>query len=149
MSHDELVSWVKSRAVDNGYIVVTARSKKKGDVVKNVWLVCDRGGEHKTVATRRRSGSKKIGCPFKLVGVYNEKRLVWQLEVRNDEHNHEAAQHLEGHPFVRRSVRSHRIQRTSLTVMALERYSASAEERETTDCFFVYQEIGAPPRSST
>ncbi|KAD2394117.1 hypothetical protein E3N88_41094 [Mikania micrantha] len=51
---------------------------------------------------RRRSGSKKIGCPFKLVGVYNEKRLVWQLEVRNDEHNHEAAQHLEGHPFVRR-----------------------------------------------
>ncbi|KAD3338024.1 hypothetical protein E3N88_33545 [Mikania micrantha] len=90
------------RAVDNGYIVVTARSKKKGDVVKKVWLVCDRGGEHKAVATRRRSGSKKIGCPFKLVGVYNEKRLVWQLEVRNDEHNHEAAQHLEGHPFVRR-----------------------------------------------
>ncbi|KAD4889091.1 hypothetical protein E3N88_21164 [Mikania micrantha] len=102
MSHDELVAWVKSRAVDNGYIVVTARSKKKGDVVKKVWLVCDRGGEHKAVATCRRSGSKKIGCPFKLVGVYNEKRLVWQLEVRNDEHNHEAAQHLEGHPFVRR-----------------------------------------------
>ncbi|KAC9774265.1 hypothetical protein E3N88_45276 [Mikania micrantha] len=92
----------KSRGVDNGYIVVTARSKKKGDVVKKVWLVCDRSGEHKTVATRRSSGSKKIGCPFKLVGVYNEKRLVWQLEVRNDEHNHEAAQHLEGHPFVRR-----------------------------------------------
>ncbi|KAD0728472.1 hypothetical protein E3N88_43795 [Mikania micrantha] len=46
--------------------------------------------------------ARKIGCPFKLVGVYNEKRLVWQLEVRNDEHNHEAAQHLEGHPFVRR-----------------------------------------------
>ncbi|KAD4585737.1 hypothetical protein E3N88_23338 [Mikania micrantha] len=57
MSHDELVAWVKSRAVDNGYIVVTARSKKKGDIVK---------------------------------------------KVRNDEHNHEAAQHLEGHPFVRR-----------------------------------------------
>ncbi|KAD5802320.1 hypothetical protein E3N88_13680 [Mikania micrantha] len=101
MSHDELVAWVKSRAVDNGYIVVTARSKKKGDVVKKVWLVCDRGGEHKTVATRRRSGSKKIGCPFKLVGIYNEKHLVWQLKIRNDEHNHEAAQPLEGHPFVR------------------------------------------------
>ncbi|KAD2139051.1 hypothetical protein E3N88_30247 [Mikania micrantha] len=102
MFHDELVAWMKSRAVNNSYIVVTARSKKKGDVVKKVWLVCNRSGEHKTVATRRRSGSKKIGCPFKMVGVYNEKRLVWQLEVRNDEHNHEAAQHLEGHPFVRR-----------------------------------------------
>ncbi|KAL8196871.1 hypothetical protein R6Q57_024368 [Mikania cordata] len=76
MSHDELVSWVKSRAVDNGYIVVTARSKKKGDVVKKVWLVCNRSGKYKTVASRRRFGSKKIGCPFKPVGVYNEKRLV-------------------------------------------------------------------------
>ncbi|KAL8264642.1 hypothetical protein R6Q59_022772 [Mikania micrantha] len=64
MSHDELVVWVKNRSVDNGYIVVTARSKKKGDIVMKVWLVCDRSGEHKTIATRRRSGSKEIGCPF-------------------------------------------------------------------------------------
>ncbi|KAD3337732.1 hypothetical protein E3N88_33252 [Mikania micrantha] len=53
---EELMAWVKSRALDNGYIVVTGRSKKK------------KGTD----------------------------------EVRNDKHNHEPAQNLEGHPFVRR-----------------------------------------------
>ncbi|KAL8224883.1 hypothetical protein R6Q57_017440 [Mikania cordata] len=47
MSEEALVGWVKSRALDNGYIVVkrrTKKSKKTGSVIK-VWLMCDRGGE--------------------------------------------------------------------------------------------------------
>ncbi|KAD3067626.1 hypothetical protein E3N88_35506 [Mikania micrantha] len=47
-------------------------------------------------------GSKKIGCPFQLIGLYNEARESWKLQVINDNHNHEPAQHLEGHPYVRR-----------------------------------------------
>lgn len=45
-------------------------------------------------------------------------------------------------------VRSYLTQRTSLTVDVMDQYSASAEEQDTTDCFLVFQEIGAPPRRS-
>ncbi|MFS8011924.1 hypothetical protein Hanom_Chr14g01314711 [Helianthus anomalus] len=47
---------------------------------------------------------------------------------------------------VSRSLRSHLIQRTSLTVVAMALYSASADDRDTTDCFLDFQETGAPPR---
>ncbi|KAD2804929.1 hypothetical protein E3N88_38306 [Mikania micrantha] len=104
MSEEALVGWVKSRAVDNCYIVVKRRTKKSkttGSVIK-VWLMCDRGGEHNSIAILRRSGSKKIGFPFQLIGLYNEVRESWKLQVINDNHNHEPAQNLEGHPYVRR-----------------------------------------------
>ncbi|KAD3640592.1 hypothetical protein E3N88_29815 [Mikania micrantha] len=104
MSDEALVGWVKSRALDNGYIVVKRRTKKSkttGSVIK-FWLMCDRGGEHNSIAILRRSGNKKIGCPFQLIGLYNEVRESWKLQVINDNHNHERAQNLEGHPYVRR-----------------------------------------------
>ncbi|KAC9177479.1 hypothetical protein E3N88_46239 [Mikania micrantha] len=104
MSEEALLRWVKSRALDNGHIVVKRRTKKSkttGSVIK-VWLMCDRGGEHNSIAIFRRSGNKKIGCPFQLIGLYNEVRESWKLQVINDNHNHEPAQILEGHPYVRR-----------------------------------------------
>ncbi|KAD3067751.1 hypothetical protein E3N88_35631 [Mikania micrantha] len=104
ISVEELMAWVKSRALDNGYVVVTGRSKKKKgtDEVNKIWLLCDRGGKHNSTAILRRTGSKKIGCPFKLIGTYDIDSYGWKLQVRNDKHNHEPAQNLEGHPFVRR-----------------------------------------------
>ncbi|KAJ0924720.1 hypothetical protein HanRHA438_Chr04g0151641 [Helianthus annuus] len=45
-----------------------------------------------------------------------------------------------------RSLSNHRTHKISLTVDAMALYSASAEERETRDCFFDFQEIGAPPK---
>ncbi|KAD5960851.1 hypothetical protein E3N88_12323 [Mikania micrantha] len=76
MSEEALVGWVKSIALDNGYIVVKRRTKKSKttDSVIKVWLMCDHGGEHNSIAILRRSGSKKIGCPFQLIGLYNEVR---------------------------------------------------------------------------
>ena len=44
-----------------------------------------------------------------------------------------------------KDVRRLRSQTSSLVVIAMARYSASAEERETVVCFFVFQEIGHPP----
>ncbi|KAD3337353.1 hypothetical protein E3N88_32873 [Mikania micrantha] len=79
----------------------TKKSKTTGSVIK-VWLMCDRGGEHNSIAILRRSGSKKIGCLFQLIGLYNEVRESWKLQVINDNHNHEPAQNLEGHPYARR-----------------------------------------------
>ena len=47
------------------------------------------------------------------------------------------------------SFNSQRTYIISLTAVAIARYSASAEERDTTDCFFDFQDIGAPPNRST
>ncbi|KAJ0952291.1 hypothetical protein HanPSC8_Chr02g0070511 [Helianthus annuus] len=46
------------------------------------------------------------------------------------------------------SRKSHLIHKISLTALDMARYSASAEDLETTDCFLVLQEIGAPQRRS-
>ncbi|KAD7116624.1 hypothetical protein E3N88_03892 [Mikania micrantha] len=83
---EELMTWVKSRALDNRYVVVTGRSKKKKgtDEVNKIWLVCDLGGEHNSTAILRRTGSKKIGCPFKLIGIYDSDSYGWKLQVRNE-----------------------------------------------------------------
>ncbi|KAI3806408.1 hypothetical protein L1987_22313 [Smallanthus sonchifolius] len=84
---------------ENGYVFVTRRSRRKGDdstepFIK-VWLVCDRHGERASTATVRRAGSKKIGCPFKLEGEYQENTGDWKLTVKDDSHNHDPSQHLE------------------------------------------------------
>nr|GFD07883.1 hypothetical protein [Tanacetum cinerariifolium] len=46
---------------------------------------------------------------------------------------------------IRNSDSNQRTQRTSLTVEAMALYSASAKDRDTTDCFLLFQEIGVPP----
>ncbi|KAD4586664.1 hypothetical protein E3N88_24265 [Mikania micrantha] len=103
ISVEELMAWVKSRAIDNGFVVVTGQSKKKGtDEVNKIWLVCGRGGEHNSTTILRRTGSKKIGCPFKLIWIYDSDSYGWKLQVINDKHNHKPAQNIERHPFVKR-----------------------------------------------
>ncbi|KAI3809854.1 hypothetical protein L1987_19456 [Smallanthus sonchifolius] len=63
-SREQLVDWAMRRGRENGYVLVTRRSRRKGDdptepFIK-VWLVCDRHGERASTATVRRAGSKKI-----------------------------------------------------------------------------------------
>lgn len=45
-----------------------------------------------------------------------------------------------------KSPRSHLTHRTSHTILAIDLYSASAEDLEKTISFFVLHEIGDPPR---
>ncbi|KAF5774748.1 hypothetical protein HanXRQr2_Chr13g0604201 [Helianthus annuus] len=49
-SRKELVRWVQDTAKDNGYLIVTKRSNKRGENYK-IWFQCTFGGEHKSVAT--------------------------------------------------------------------------------------------------
>ena len=83
---------------------MTARTISKGSGSSSkktkIWLRCDRGGEHQTTAKVRSSGSKKVNCPFQLIGRlgYNG----WRLEVKEPYHNHEPFRHPEGHAFARR-----------------------------------------------
>nr|KAJ0196724.1 hypothetical protein LSAT_V11C700344410 [Lactuca sativa] len=61
-----------------------------------------KSGEYKTTNTIRASESRKTNCKFELQGKYSKVLDRWTLRVKCDQHNHEPAQHMEGHPFVRR-----------------------------------------------
>ncbi|KAK1422694.1 hypothetical protein QVD17_17980 [Tagetes erecta] len=56
-SRQELVNWVQNRGIEHGYVITTKRSKEKA-----IWLQCSLGGQYKSVATVRKTGSKKIGA---------------------------------------------------------------------------------------
>ncbi|KAD4585224.1 hypothetical protein E3N88_22825 [Mikania micrantha] len=50
----------------------------------------------------RRTGSKKTGCEFELIGKYERSCGGWKLRVVNNEHNHQGAEQLGGHPYAMR-----------------------------------------------
>ena len=95
-SRDELVDYVQKTGKDNDYVIVIKRSNKRGSNFK-VWFQCSLGGEYKSVPTVKKTGSKKIGCPFELIGFTESKGGVWKIEVTNPRHNHTPIENLEGH----------------------------------------------------
>ncbi|XP_076946341.1 protein FAR1-RELATED SEQUENCE 5-like [Bidens hawaiensis] len=96
-------NWAQKIGRENGVAVVTERTKNNaaGDVIK-IFLMCDRGGVYKSTAKVRRSGTRKTNCPFQLVGKYHNEYNGWALRVSHGDHNHELAQHMEGHPYAMR-----------------------------------------------
>ncbi|KAI3506403.1 hypothetical protein L1887_28761 [Cichorium endivia] len=103
-SRENLVDWVQNVAQSLGYVIVTKRTKTKpSGYVSKVVLMCDRGGVFKGQETStRNTGTRKINCPFELQACYYKLNDVWRLKVKNDQHNHDPATFLEGHPFARR-----------------------------------------------
>nr|KAJ0219272.1 hypothetical protein LSAT_V11C300129580 [Lactuca sativa] len=98
-SRGDLMMWVQNVARSQGYIIVTKRSKAiTKDFISKIVLGCDRGG----VARNKDAQTKKINCPFKLIGNHLKAHDGWKLRVVCDEHNHEPSIYMEGHPFVMR-----------------------------------------------
>ncbi|XP_076937851.1 uncharacterized protein LOC143605728 [Bidens hawaiensis] len=97
------MNWAQKIGRENGVVVVTERTKNNaaGDVIK-IFLMCDRGGVYKSTAKVRRSGTRKTNCLFQLVGKYHNEYNGWALRVSHGDHNHELAQHMEGHPYAMR-----------------------------------------------
>jgi hypothetical protein len=89
LAKDSLNFWARER----GYGVSIARSKaRKGgsrDICK-AYLICYRDN-NKSLLNRpvRRSGSRKMGCPFR--ATVTEREGVWMVEVQHAEHNHETS----------------------------------------------------------
>lgn len=102
-SRETLEDWVRNVGRALGYVVVTKRTKTKNGYLSKVVLMCDRGGVFRGNETStRNTGTRKIDCPFELHACYYKSRNVWMLKVKNDQHNHEPAMFLEGHPYARR-----------------------------------------------
>ncbi|XP_071736753.1 uncharacterized protein [Rutidosis leptorrhynchoides] len=105
-SRQELTDWVQNVGRSLGYIIITKRSSthnSSGGVTCKVTLMCDRCGIYKSQSSHRHSKlTKKTNCPFKLVGNNSKCSKFWTLKVICEEHNHEPAVHMKGHPYAMR-----------------------------------------------
>ena len=102
-SREELMEWVRNTGRSLGYAIVTKRSKTKNGYVSKVVLMCDRGGVYKSDKdSSRETGTRKINCPFEMVGKFSKKNGSWMLKVKPGEHNHPPGEYMEGHPILKR-----------------------------------------------
>ncbi|XP_021971840.1 PKS-NRPS hybrid synthetase CHGG_01239-like [Helianthus annuus] len=104
-SMDELVEWYRDVGRENGYALVTKRTiydKTPSGQPLKIWLTCDCAGEYKSTTTVRRSGTRKTGCKFQLIGTYRNKLGYWDLRFEEAKHNHEPFLYPEGHPSLMR-----------------------------------------------
>ncbi|KAH6810893.1 hypothetical protein C2S51_024655 [Perilla frutescens var. frutescens] len=102
-SRESLISWVRERAIPvGGYPrVIKKKPPTERDYIQqnlNDDEVSDEGKEREnSKMSSRETGSKRIGCPFRLKGQYLPECNQWMLEVVCGVHNHPQAQYLEGH----------------------------------------------------
>ena len=114
-SKETIRDWCMNRGINVNCVIVIKRSRMRNmlDNEKRSWmvLVCERSGKYidhkarghvpKTQKKRRRTGSRKCGCPFELHAHCLEDGK-WILKVRNGCHNHILPTVLTGHPYVAR-----------------------------------------------
>lgn len=101
-SHDELANWAQRTGREVGHVLVRRRSNTNAaGVVNKITIMCERGGKRDSRLTGPVKLSRKIDCPFRLVG-----RLTrddsWTVDVIDHRHNHPWAISLEGHAYARR-----------------------------------------------
>ncbi|XP_076881304.1 uncharacterized protein LOC143529374 [Bidens hawaiensis] len=104
MCFDKLKQWAYNTGLNNGYMIITQRSKTNVAGDKNkLFLRCDRGGVYKGKATVRHvGGTKKINCSFQLIAKYHKVEDGWKLKVVCGTHNHPPALYMEDHEFAKR-----------------------------------------------
>ncbi|KAJ0800120.1 putative methylmalonate-semialdehyde dehydrogenase [Helianthus annuus] len=102
-SREEFMEWVRNTGRSLGYAIVTKRSKTKHGYVYKVVLMCDRGGVYKSVKdSSKETGTRKINCPFEMVGKFSKENVSLTLKVKPGEHNHPPGEYMEGHPIFKR-----------------------------------------------
>ncbi|GKC35738.1 FAR1-related sequence 5-like protein [Tanacetum coccineum] len=103
MSMDVGNHWVKTKGRSLGYAIIIRRSRKEENgFISEVVLMCNHGGIDKSKNLTTDKTSKKINCPFQLVGKYSLWECGWTLQVICEKHNHEPALDMEGHPHAMR-----------------------------------------------
>ncbi|KAL6178463.1 hypothetical protein ACLB2K_049981 [Fragaria x ananassa] len=109
-SKEELIKWAKEVGRSNDTTVIVLRSDSgNGKKKPRVTLGCERSGKcdirNTRVKTttdkygRRHRGTKKCGCPFRLMGKKLDAGDEWKLIVVKGKHNHEAGHPGKGHSF--------------------------------------------------
>ncbi|XP_057452537.1 protein FAR1-RELATED SEQUENCE 6-like [Lotus japonicus] len=82
-SHKALVNWAKAVGKEHGYVIIIQKSDYGSDKRRVVMtLGCEHGGKYKPstlVLKRKRTGTKKCNCPFKLRARRSDKDKMWTV----------------------------------------------------------------------
>ena len=92
----QLVSSIQGWAKDHGYAVAIRNSCNKGLCYI---YGCDISGKY--VSKNASMHTRKTNCPFSLSGNFSKKNGLWQVKIRNHEHNHPPSSDPTTHPIHR------------------------------------------------
>ena len=102
-SQQELYQAAQNWAKEHGYaIIITHSSTSNGE--NRFTYQCDKSGSchsHKKEGDQL-SKTKKTNCPFKMSGNFYKKRGVWQIKIKDPNHNHSPSSDPSIHPIHRR-----------------------------------------------
>ena len=134
-TRQDLLTSVRNFVLSQGYVVTIRRSTANQNVVQG----CDMGGVyHDRVgaldgAKRRKTSTRRIGCPFELYGLCSNRS--WQLRVRNP-HTHGPGD-LAAYPQARKYADGQRAEDRRLSNMGVRPQTIEAVLREssTSACF--------------
>lgn len=103
-SFDRMMTSLRQHAISQGYSITTKSSTRGG---RCYYLQCDRGGTYRDQtdapegAKRRKTSTRRIGCPFLLYASKRHKTGQWKLCVKTPGHNHDPDDHMVAHPTAR------------------------------------------------
>ncbi|XP_038717205.1 protein FAR1-RELATED SEQUENCE 5-like [Tripterygium wilfordii] len=111
-SREIAINYVRKCRRKHGVVVVVKRSDANATKrTPRIILACERSGGYrgKDNVLKRRSSTKKCGCPFSLRAyVLNSVPQRWHLTVVNEKHNHALVKCFEGYSFMGRLTREER-----------------------------------------
>ncbi|XP_012858121.1 PREDICTED: uncharacterized protein LOC105977367 [Erythranthe guttata] len=86
-SREELINWAKETAVSHCHRLICQSRRENAQ-----YMTCDKYGHGRQtnidVEDPRNSGTKKCGCPFKLIGKRSRFDELWRLTVSDGRHSH-------------------------------------------------------------
>jgi hypothetical protein len=108
-SQAELSEAINEWASMRGYAFVARRSSKAKTLSQalTVTYICDRGGGLRSdQASKRKTSSRRTGCPFSINAIESNCKTQWAVKHRKDPHthmhNHEPSYGARAHPVHRR-----------------------------------------------
>ena len=113
-SHDEVLQWARSLALDIGFVAVIMRTDTNTGVrgrASFLLIACERSGEYrpkKHNLVRTCTGSRKCGCPFKLRAKLVLGGKGW-MKLICGVHNHKMAKSFVGHSYTGRLTKDEKI----------------------------------------
>ena len=103
----EGITAIQEHGRQNGYGMVVRRSakdKKDKTLVRQCYLECDlhnHSASQSQSAGLRQSGSRQIGCPFRIVLRWRPGHAAYEANVGNTSHNHPPSLDPKAHPVHR------------------------------------------------
>jgi hypothetical protein len=91
--------------LEHGYAIKKTNTTTQNGEDRGTYK-CDRSGQTDEPNPEKLGKSKKIGCPFKILGNFYKRKGCYTIKIKNANHNHPALEDPYFHPIHRRLTNS-------------------------------------------